>query len=631
MASNSGSPARRSLFGRPSTKRTALQHGKRAAAASVDVDIRARRFGWIDRWGLVTAQVFGWAALGPSLIPRRWWMTALTLSLSQISGYITGRSVHLAGRGVWFVAKRLVALRGRPAGKTALPRSRARSARILLASPRAEFERHGTGAGLRRRVLSGGAGIIGAIVGVGTVTSLRSSVTRQTEIAGLVRARMPATREQLGGIAAGMTIAGAALGLEWLRITATRDLRRLFGRVTPGAIAVSLGITIPVLALFFLSDRTIRRIWRQLVVSATSDNDLDIAGVTRPITALRSGSPASPIPWRSLGRHGRAFVGSGQRAAGISAATGRHAIEPIRAFASVNSWRSIGGAARAAASELRRTGAYDRGTLVITTTTGTGWLSDWSIGAAEHLTGGDCATVAVQYTVLPSGLAALGHPNAPVVAARALLAAVERDLAERPRERRPRIFVTGESLGAYGILGSVPSIDDLLSRVDGGVLAGAPRISKHWNELVARRDHESSEVAPVIDGGEHIRFATRPGELEVDSHGSAYAPWHRPRVAFLQHASDPIVWWSPQLLVQRPDWLRERVGRDVTRHMSWLPVVTFWQVATDMPAAVDTPGGYAHRYFEEYVSAWASVLGERIDDPTFARIIASIRRSLPLR
>ena len=34
---------------------------------------------------------------------------------------------------------------------------------------------------------------------------------------------------------------------------------------------------------------------------------------------------------------------------------------------------------------------------------------------------------------------------------------------------------------------------------------------------------------------------------------------------FLQHASDPIVWWSEDLLFNRPDWLREPPGRDRTR------------------------------------------------------------------
>ena len=29
--------------------------------------------------------------------------------------------------------------------------------------------------------------------------------------------------------------------------------------------------------------------------------------------------------------------------------------------------------------------------------------------------------------------------------------------------------------------------------------------------------------------------------------------WQGTRVMFLQHASDPVVWWSPDLLFRKPD------------------------------------------------------------------------------
>ncbi|MGO2110533.1 MAG: alpha/beta-hydrolase family protein [Pseudoclavibacter sp.] len=607
-----------------------VRRGKRAMRVSVGVDIATKPFGWIDRWGLVVSQLFGWAALGPSLIPRRWWMTTLTLGLSQISGYAAGRSLHLGLRACWFVLRGLGFRRSTKATRRASPSRRTAERLVGDGGPLAH-----TATILRALNTSSardvGAALLGVVVGAGTIASLRASVERQTEIAGLVRARMPATREQLAGMAGGMAVAAAALGVEWIRIAATHGLRRRLRTVTPGAVAISIGAAVPAAALALLGDRAFRRIWKRLVAAATADNELDIPGVSRPATPLRSGSPRTPIAWKTLGRHGRAFTGSGQSAAGIAAAMGAPAMEPIRAFASVLNWRTMTGAARAAASELRRTGAYDRDVLVIATTTGTGWLNDWAVGAVEHLTRGNCATVGMQYTVLTSALAAMGQPRAPINAARALLAAVERDLAARPSERRPRVYVTGESLGALGILGSVDSIDELLTRTDGGVLAGSPRISKHWDALVAGRDAGSTEVHPVIDGGRRIRFATQPSDLDLAPDGTPFGPWEAPRLAALQHASDPVVWWSPGLLVRRPDWMRERAGRDVTDHIGWMPVVTFWQIATDMPAAVTTPGGYAHRYFEEYVTAWNAVLGTNADETTLARVTQSIRRSLPLR
>jgi uncharacterized membrane protein len=79
-------------------------------------------------------------------------------------------------------------------------------------------------------------------------------------------------------------------------------------------------------------------------------------------------------------------------------------------------------------------------------------------------------------------------------------------------------------------------------------------------------------------------------------------------VLYLQHASDPIVWWSPRLLLSRPDWLREPPGQDVLDQMTWLPVVTFWQVTADLPLATAVPAGHGHTYRDEYVDAWATVL-----------------------
>ena len=77
---------------------------------------------------------------------------------------------------------------------------------------------------------------------------------------------------------------------------------------------------------------------------------------------------------------------------------------------------------------------------------------------------------------------------------------------------------------------------------------------------------------------------------------------------YLQHASDPIAWWTPNLLFREPDWLREPRGYDVSPRMDWIPVVTFLQVSADMAVAVDVPDGHGHRYVRDVVNGWAAVL-----------------------
>ena len=73
----------------------------------------------------------------------------------------------------------------------------------------------------------------------------------------------------------------------------------------------------------------------------------------------------------------------------------------------------------------------------------------------------------------------------------------------------------------------------------------------------------------------------------------------------MQHPSAPIVWRSPSLLFAGPDWLAEEPGRDVLDEMTWLPLVTSWQVTLDMPFSLDVPEGHGHRYTRESVDAWA--------------------------
>ena len=77
---------------------------------------------------------------------------------------------------------------------------------------------------------------------------------------------------------------------------------------------------------------------------------------------------------------------------------------------------------------------------------------------------------------------------------------------------------------------------------------------------------------------------------------------------YLQHASDPIAWWNPDLLFTKPDWLREPRGYDVSPRMEWIPVVTFLQVSADMAVAVDVPDGHGHVYVRDVANGWAAVL-----------------------
>ncbi len=113
---------------------------------------------------------------------------------------------------------------------------------------------------------------------------------------------------------------------------------------------------------------------------------------------------------------------------------------------------------------------------------------------------------------------------------------------------------------------------------------GPPHESSLWSGLVQRRDPGTPEVQPRYDNGRTVRFsqATDAGDIAK----IAEPPWEGTRVLFLQHASDPIIWWSPNLLFSQPDWLVEPPGADRTASMRWYPIITLWQVSADMTNAV---------------------------------------------
>jgi len=99
-----------------------------------------------------------------------------------------------------------------------------------------------------------------------------------------------------------------------------------------------------------------------------------------------------------------------------------------------------------------------------------------------------------------------------------------------------------------------------------------------------------------------MRFAASLHQLE-----SIDGPWEDPRVLYLQHASDPVVWWGPSLLFERPDRLAEPAGSDRSPAMRWYPIVTFAQVAADIMVGTAPPVGHGHNYEDLIPYGWAAV------------------------
>lgn len=409
---------------------------------------------------------------------------------------------------------------------------------------------------------------------------------------------------------------GTARGVRWIY----RMLSRLFGRWLGKRLAAALGwVLVTIIAYTVLNGVLLDNLIDLADATFSARDTTTVETAVEPETPLRSGSPESLVAWDTLGRQGRSFVGHGPTAADIEAFSGAPALDPIRVYAGMASEENVEDRARLAVADLERAGGFEREYLLVAGTTGTGWVDPPSIEAFEYLTGGDSATVAMQYSYLPSWLSFLVDQERAREAGRALFDAVYEKYLTLPFDSRPDLYVFGVSLGSFSMETAFSGEFDMRNRTDGILFAGSPGFNVLHTEFTDGRDLPSPYIEPVFRRGRTVRFSGDRG-APVEP---ADAPWEGTRVLYLQHATDPILWWSNDLVWSRPEWLAEPRGQGVSDAMIWLPIITFWQVTVDMAELVDVPPGYGHTYTRGYVDGWTQVL--RLDlDPSRAEQLKTI-------
>lgn len=383
-----------------------------------------------------------------------------------------------------------------------------------------------------------------------------------------------------------------------------RFLVRQLNRVAPPRVSAVVAVALVVALFIAILNGVILRFAMSTMNStfAAVNDEMDPDSLP-PSSPLRSGGPGSLVTWASLGNQGRIFVDGAPSVEELSTFNGAPAVEPIRAYAGLESADGIDEAAELAASELVRTGGLKRKVVAVATTTGTGWINAAEAEAIEYMFNGDSAIVSMQYSFLPSWLSFLVDKENARHAGQALFEAVSAQVRALPEGQRPKLVVFGESLGSFGGEAPFLSVNNIVARTDGALFSGPTFNNTMWQEATRNRDPGSLEWLPIYQEGYNVRFAAR-----ADNLGRPADPWGDPRVVYLQHASDPITWWNPDLLFSEPDWLREPAGYDRPHDMFWFPIVTFLQVSADMAVAVDVPDGHGHRYVRDVVNAWAAVL-----------------------
>jgi uncharacterized membrane protein len=327
-------------------------------------------------------------------------------------------------------------------------------------------------------------------------------------------------------------------------------------------------------------------------------------GITQPGSELRSGSPESFVDWETLGEKGRTFVATGPSVDELNSFHGGGAMEPIRVYVGLKSADSVEERAELVLAELIRTGAFDREVLVVATTTGTGFLEPNAMTALEYVQNGDVAVAGAQYSYLPSWISLLADQDEVKETSQMVFGTIHAYLSTLPEEERPEIYLYGLSLGAYGVEAILTSINIVNEPIDGALMVGPPFVNELWNELVANRDPGSSPPTPLYQGGRTVRFTNEESALDLP--GDA---WGDTRVVYLQHASDPVVFFSPSLFIKQPDWLLDgQRGVEISEQFQYAQVITGWQVMMDLPAAGSIPEGYGHLYTKQAnAEAWIAV------------------------
>jgi uncharacterized membrane protein len=241
-----------------------------------------------------------------------------------------------------------------------------------------------------------------------------------------------------------------------------------------------------------------------------------------------------------------------------------------------------------ALAELERTGAFDRSLLMVISPTGTGYVNYVAVETAAYLTRGDLASVAMQYSLRPSPLS-LDRVREGRHHYRMLIDAIHNALTQRPPERRPRVVLFGESLGAwtsqdaFAHRGTQGLLD---AGIDGAIWIGTPYMSK-WKTEVLNSDR------PDVDRSLVGRFNDF-GELQ------ALDPEARQRLRYVMitHDNDAVGHFGLDLLVRAPDWLGPARTRAATvpGAEQWRSPTTFVQTLVDMKNAANVvPGQFEAR------------------------------------
>lgn len=517
-----------------------------------------RRFAGL---GLLIGALFFAASLTPSLIPRGYLLQGVLGGVSFALGYGIGAFL------LWLWEY------------------------LELPIPRASVRRAGTW-------------LAAAAAAVIVVTFVWRAADWQNSIRELMQMPLVDTAHPLEVMAISIAVAIVLILLGWLFAFVFRFFSRRLERLVPRRISRVIGVVIAIALFASIIDGLLFRSFIRLADASFSGLDALIEpGIDQPEDPNKTGSAASLIDWKELGRAGREFVASGPSRKDLEDFLGSSAIEPIRVYVGLNSAESVEARAALALDELIRVGAFDRSVLIVAVPTGTGWMDPAGMDTLEYLHRGDVATVAMQYSYLTSYISLLVEPDYASAAGRALFSKVYEYWSNLPPDSRPRLYLYGLSLGALSSQQSMRLHEVIGDPIHGALWVGPPFPSAYWRSLTDERQLDSPAWRPRFEDGAFVRFTNHGEALDLDG-----AEWGPMRLVYLQHASDPVVFFEPTSVYRPPAWMAMPRGPDVSPELRWYPGVTTLQLLLDMAIGLNVPMGHGHLYsYSDHIAPWIEV------------------------
>ncbi|MCB9413043.1 MAG: alpha/beta-hydrolase family protein [Actinobacteria bacterium] len=354
----------------------------------------------------------------------------------------------------------------------------------------------------------------------------------------------------------------------------------------------------------------------------TSGDAVEAAYASPPTSDYVSGGPRSGVSWETIGREGRRFVNMALTVDEIEEVMGGDAMPPIRAFVGLESRPTTSERADLAMQELEALGAFERSLIVFMSPTGTGYLNYVTTESLEYLTGGDVATVAIQYSLRPSPLS-LDRTSIGIDQNNAFLHALKWRLSAMPESDRPRLCIFGESLGALtaeDVFADEGTEGLHRADIERGLFLGTPAATKFRQRWLSHPEQVDPD-GEVIEVASFEEYLALPAEVR-----------ERARYFLLSHHNDAMPkFWFP-IAVQAPTWMGRPETREpgVPKETKWRPYTTFVITLMDVKNAMHViPGKFeanGHDYRSDLARFTSLAYDLPVDSKRLARMEVALRK-----